>query len=446
MTYGRSRWRRVCRDLAAAAILLGVLQVPVSASALTNPKVTLDEETGGQPTRFTFTAVSDEDASLSEMVFIFPEGFKTAESTAKVTLLSGLDRVQAHYAQEPAADGTIRLVFTTPVPAGSNLFIELYKVVTPVTGGTYELSVDYTVETTPVVTSEKRTTEGVPFEYKTPARDEMLARWLDQQPWVKAWNSVKFLNIFLRPQQLVQAVPLVFEGWLLSIALVLVAFPIAIVGGLLTAFMKMAKIALVRWPASVYINVIRGTPLFLQIYVVFIGLRMTGIRFPDFASAVAVLAFNSSAYLAEIFRAGIQSISKGQFEAASSLGMTYWQAMRHVIIPQTVRRVLPTMTSEFILLFKDTALFAAVGIFELMMRSQNFVERTGNLSPYVVAACYYLIITIPLINLVGRLEARLAESEHGVSTAPHQRRRTPRHGDMLPGPTFETTAASHESR
>jgi polar amino acid transport system substrate-binding protein len=233
----------------------------------------------------------------------------------------------------------------------------------------------------------------------------------------------------------------------MSLSLVLIAFPISIIGGLGTAFMKMSKVPPIRWFAAAYINIIRGTPLFLQIFVVFIGLRTSGLRLPDFVSAVAVLAFNSSAYLAEIFRAGIQSISKGQFEAASSLGMTYWQAMRFVIIPQTVRRVLPTMTSEFILLFKDTALFAAMGIFELMLRSQNFVARSGNLSAYVVAAGYYLIITIPLINLVGKLEVKLAQSEHGVAAASATKRgKHTRRGELLSGPDFDTTAAKHESR
>ncbi len=212
---------------------------------------------------------------------------------------------------------------------------------------------------------------------------------------------------------IVRAVPLLFHGWLVSIELVLVAFPLAIAVGLLLAFAKMSRILPLRWLASAYINVIRGTPLFLQIFMAFIGLRILGFRTNDFVTAIAVLALNSSAYLAEIFRAGIQSIHKGQTEASVSLGMSYFQSMLYVIIPQTVKRVLPTMTSEFILLFKDTALLSAMGIFELMLRANNLVVNRSNLTPYVVAAVYYLIITIPLINYVGRLEARLAVAEGG---------------------------------
>jgi len=222
------------------------------------------------------------------------------------------------------------------------------------------------------------------------------------------------------------------------------AFPLAIAGGLGIAFMKMSKIQPLRWVAASYINVIRGTPLFLQIFVAFIGLRIAGLRASDYVTAVLVLAINSSAYLAEIFRAGIQSISKGQFEAASSLGMTYWQSMQFVIIPQTVKRVLPTMTSEFILLFKDTALLSAIGVFELMMYANNYVARVANLTPYIVSAAYYLVVTIPLINLVGRLEAKLALSEHGQAPPEIKKPRSGLFGRWTPasaGPESEYQAS-----
>ncbi|MCE5191182.1 MAG: ABC transporter permease subunit [Actinomycetia bacterium] len=413
---------------------------------MTGAKVTVDRDTGGQLTRFTFAATSGQDEPVTRIDFLFPEGFDPADAKVDVTLLEGLKRLSTSFEQSiDPQTGVVSVMFDAPVPPKSNYLIQVRDVMTPIAGGTYELPVQYTVEASGTSSPEVRSVSGLTFKYNTPPREEVISRWLDSQAWVKMWNSVKVLDLFLKPQQFVRAVPLLFAGWLMSLSLVLSAFPISIMGGLGTAFMKMSKVPPVRWLASIYINVIRGTPLFLQIFVVFIGLRTTGLRFPDYLSAVVVLAFNSSAYLAEIFRAGIQSISKGQFEAASSLGMTYWQAMRYVIIPQTVRRVLPTMTSEFILLFKDTALFAAVGIFELMLRSQNFVARSGNLTAYVVAALYYLIITIPLINLVGRLEYKLAQSEHGV-TAPTGKRRARGGVGPLSGPDFDATAAKHESR
>ncbi|MDA3935397.1 MAG: amino acid ABC transporter permease, partial [Actinomycetota bacterium] len=123
-----------------------------------------------------------------------------------------------------------------------------------------------------------------------------------------------------------------------------------------------------------------------------------------------VLSLNSSAYLCEIFRAGIQSIPRGQMEAARSLGMTAPKAMFYVIIPQTVRRILPTMMSEFILLFKDTSLLAAVGIGEIVLRAREVAAAQFNPSPYVLAAVFYLLLTIPLGRFVANLEDRLAAS------------------------------------
>lgn len=449
------------RALAAAMLTLLLAGVASPALAMTRATLTIDQKTGGLDTRFTYQATVDEDASVTGMDFLFPEEFDTTQSTVKLTLLDGLTRIKTEYEAEVLDSGAVSITFAEPVAPGSNLFIEIYDVLTPITGGEYEIPMEYEAESAEGDT-ETRQQAGLTVKYDTPPRQEVWSRWLDSQAWVDAWNSVKFLNIFLKPQQFVIAVPLLFKGWLKSISLVLLAFPLSIIGGLAIAFMKMSKVPPVRWLAAVYINVIRGTPLFLQIFVVFIGFRTSGIRLPDYASAVGVLTINSSAYLAEIFRAGIQSISKGQFEAASSLGMTYWKSMQYVIIPQTVRRVLPTMTSEFILLFKDTALLAAVGIFELMMYAQNHAARSGNLTAFVVAAMYYLIVTIPLINLVGRLEARLAQSEHGASAPPKGRRRR---GELLetaaleaPAPglgaavggghqtDFEHSAARHESR
>ena len=202
-------------------------------------------------------------------------------------------------------------------------------------------------------------------------------------------------------------------GWLISLGLVLVGFPLAIPIGLLSAFMKISNSRVLKFLAAIYTGVIRGTPLFLQIYIAFFGLPMLGINLNQYLLAIFVLAFNSGAYLCEIFRAGIQSIPKGQFEASRSLGMTYVQTMKSVIIPQTVRRVIPTMTSEFILLYKDTSLLAAVGVMELMLYSKSIVATTGSMTPYIVAACFYLIVTLPLIKVVGILENKLALTDGG---------------------------------
>jgi His/Glu/Gln/Arg/opine family amino acid ABC transporter permease subunit len=448
--------RRIARGRAAAraalAALALVLALAAPASALVKPTITMDQETGGQLTRFTIvTNGTETDASVSSMDFVFPEGFDASKVKTRVTILEGLTRIPITVTGGPKGR-TVALAFEPAVPPNSTLRVELYDVMTAETGGSYPLLIEYSTETTiagvPVV--ERRTDDSLRLVYRTPAPQELIARWMDKQKPIQSWNNIKALGMFFKPQMIVLAIPLLFAGWLLSIALVAVAFPIAIAGGLGVAFMKMSKIPPVRWIAAAYINVIRGTPLFLQIVVAFTGLRMAGIRASDFVTGVIVLAINSSAYLAEIFRAGIQSIHKGQFEAASSLGMSYWQAMQYVIIPQTVKRVLPTMTSEFILLFKDTSLLAPVGVFELMLFAQNRVARGGNLTPFVIAAVYYLIVTIPLINWVTSLERRLAVSEHG-HTPDEPKRRGGLFGRWAPasaGPVedFEASVAEHESR
>lgn len=401
---------------AAAAVLFLVAASP--AFALTNPDVTINQQVGGESTRFTFTATTDKDAPVSALTLRFPEGFDIRKAYANVVTLQGLKRTTVK-ASTSVRGQDFQLAFDPAIGPGSELRVMVYSVMTPNVGGTYALGVKYESG------GQQRSAEGadLTFSYVTASRSVKLSRYLDQQPWVAKWNSVTALNLFLKPQLIVTSAPLMFTGWLMSLALVGVGFPLAIIGGLMLAFMKMSKIPPLRWIAAAYVNVIRGTPLFLQIFVAFIGLPIAGVHAPWFVTGFVVLALNSSAYLAEIFRAGIQSIHKGQLEAALSLGMTYPQAMQHVIVPQTVKRVLPTMTSEFILLFKDTALLSAVGVFELMMYGSNIVARSGNLTPFVVAAVYYLLVTTPLINWVGKLEARLALAEHGQG-APEPKRRS----------------------
>lgn len=400
-------------------LLVAGLLAATPAFALTGT-VTVKPQVGGVPTRFTFEGIVGEgDDVISEVTFKFPDGYDLSKTEAAVPpaealTLQGIDRKPLS-AQVVIEGRNLKLRFSPPVEPTytdsdgkeqpTTLRVYMYSVVTTNEGGKHTLPADY------VTGGQKKPIPNLTFSYASPTQADLISRWLDVQGWVASINSVKFLSIFLKPQLIVQSIPLLFYGWLYSLGLVALSFPLAIILGLLLAFAKMSKIAPLRWVASAYVNVIRGTPLFLQIAVVFIGLRIAGIRAPDFITAVIVLALNSSAYLTEIFRAGIQSIAKGQFEAASSLGMTYAQSMRYVIIPQTVKRVLPTMTSEFILLYKDTAMFSAFGILELMYRANSIVSRTGNLTPFVVAAVYYLIITIPLINYVSRLEHKLAVSE-----------------------------------
>jgi polar amino acid transport system substrate-binding protein len=286
--------------------------------------------------------------------------------------------------------------------------IELNQIALPGAGGTFGVEGFYT-------TSDGQNlplkSESAYLEVEGVGVPEQLSAWLGQQEWVSAWNSIKFLHLFFDPQIVVISIPTVAAGWLLALGLVVVSFPLAIPLGLGWSFLRMAKNRFLRGIGSLYINVVRGTPLFLQIYIAFFGLPLLEINLNSFVLGICVLVLNSSAYLAEIFRAGIQSINKGQFEGARSLGMSAPQTMISIIIPQTFRRVIPTITSEFILMYKDTSLLAAVGVMEIMMFSKTITAATGNVTPYIVAAGFYLVVTLPLTKLIGVLEEKIANRQ-----------------------------------
>ena len=139
---------------------------------------------------------------------------------------------------------------------------------------------------------------------------EQIAAWLNDQGWVQAWNSNKFLHLFFDPAIIVTSIPSVFNGWLAALGIVVIAFPAAIPVGFVLALMRMARFRVLRGIASTYVNVVRGTPMFLQIYIAFFGLPLLGLNINNFALGCCVMALNSSAYLCEIFRAGIQSIGR----------------------------------------------------------------------------------------------------------------------------------------
>ena len=160
-------------------------------------------------------------------------------------------------------------------------------------------------------------------------------------------------------------------------------------------------------PAAVYVEVVRGTPLLVQILFIYFVLPAFGVNLPAFTSGVIALTLNSAAYLAEIFRAGIESIETGQMEAARSLGMTYAQAMRRVILPQTFRRVLPPLTNEGIALLKDSSLVSVIGLTELARTGQELASRyAAPLTIWPMVALLYLLLTFPLTRVAQQLERR----------------------------------------
>jgi len=192
-----------------------------------------------------------------------------------------------------------------------------------------------------------------------------------------------------------------------------------IVVGLLLALLVLSNRRVVRAPARTYINFFRGTPLIWQLTFFYFLLRLGfGIDINGFTTALLVFGLNTGAYSAEVFRAGIQSIERGQMEAARSLGMSYLQAMRFAIVPQAIRRVIPPLMNEFVILIKDTALIAVLGLtldeYDILVTARDGFSLTGNGTFFIAAAAGYLIITLPLIRIVTNVEHRLRSGLTGI--------------------------------
>ena len=208
---------------------------------------------------------------------------------------------------------------------------------------------------------------------------------------------------------------LVFENWdallqavLITISLAFLAEVIGVVLGLAFALLKISGFRVLSILAQVYIDVFRGTPLLVQIVIVYFTTASVGLRFNSlFFAGLVALSLNAAAYVAEIFRAGIQSIDKGQTEAGRSSGLTYAQTMRYIIVPQAFRRVIPPLTNEFVMLIKDTSLVSVIGLAELLRAARVLQSETFNGTPLIAAALMYLAICLPLIYLTNALERRL---------------------------------------
>lgn len=185
--------------------------------------------------------------------------------------------------------------------------------------------------------------------------------------------------------------------------------------GVLLSLLKLSKNKIARVVSTTYIEIVRGTPLLLQIYLVYYGLPML-LPLPDsriFLGTLAVL-LNSAAYVAEIIRAGIQSIDNGQMEAARSLGMGKGLSMRYIIIPQAFKNILPALGNEFIVLIKESAIISVIAIPDLMYNADTLRGITYKpFLPLIIAGVIYFIITFSLSKLLGILERRLAASDQG---------------------------------
>ncbi len=211
---------------------------------------------------------------------------------------------------------------------------------------------------------------------------------------------------------LIKSFPYLLAGSWMTVKITSLSVAVGIVIGIFGGLMRVSKNLILYWISTVYVEVIRGTPLLVQIFIVYFGLPSLGIRLTPYLSAVAALGINSGAYVSEIVRGGIQSISKGQMEAARSLGMSYVQAMRYVILPQALVRILPPLGNEFIALLKDSSLVSTIAIAELTRVGQQIITRTfQSFEIWTGVALFYFVMTFIMSRIVRFLESRLAIDE-----------------------------------
>ncbi|HEY7689318.1 MAG TPA: amino acid ABC transporter permease [Dongiaceae bacterium] len=197
----------------------------------------------------------------------------------------------------------------------------------------------------------------------------------------------------------------IVQGLPETVKVAIAALIFALVFGLVVALIRMARWRILRLPAIIYVEFFRGTPALVQLFVIYFGLPDLGFQPSPFQAAIVGLGLNGAAYLSEIYRAGIESIHRGQMEAALSLGMTPARAMRYIVLPQAYRTMLPPMTNFAIVLLKDTALVFTVGIVEILALSRQLVTETLQSGViYPMAGALYLCMTIPMARIAARLE------------------------------------------
>jgi cystine transport system permease protein len=204
--------------------------------------------------------------------------------------------------------------------------------------------------------------------------------------------------------------PMLKAGLLLTMPMTVAAFGVGLVIASITAFMRLSKVKALQKIASCYVWVFRGTPLLVQLYIVFFGLPSIGIKLGAIASAIAAFSLNVGAYCSESIRASILAIQKGQWEAAYSLSMTKWQTLRRIIAPQSFAIALPPLSNTFISLVKDTSLAANITIAEMFQTTQRIAARTYEpMLLYCLAALIYLAFSTVLTVLQGKMEKALSK-------------------------------------
>jgi len=205
-----------------------------------------------------------------------------------------------------------------------------------------------------------------------------------------------------------RALPILLMGAGVTIEITAFSVAIGFFIGLFVGIARISQFKILQIMAAVYAGCIRGTPLLVQIFLIYFALPMAiGQRVEPFIAAVAACGINSGAYVSEIFRAGIQAIDVGQMEAGRSLGLTWWQTMRFIILPQAFKNILPPLGNEFIAMLKDSSLVSVIGFEELTRRGQLIIAQTyGSFEIWMTVAVLYLIMTMAISRIVAFLEKR----------------------------------------
>lgn len=203
------------------------------------------------------------------------------------------------------------------------------------------------------------------------------------------------------------------KGIKITILISLIGVALGSILGAFVALMKLSKIKIISWIASIYIEILRGTPMLVQVFIVFFGITAAlGLDISALVCGTIALVINSSAYIAEIIRAGINAVDKGQMEAARSLGLNYRQTMKSVIMPQAIKNILPALGNEFVTLIKESSIVSTIGVGEIMFNAQ--VVQGISFDPFtslLVAAALYFVLTFVLTRIMNMIEGRLNASD-----------------------------------
>lgn len=213
---------------------------------------------------------------------------------------------------------------------------------------------------------------------------------------------------------IISIIPQMLIGAMDTLRLFFITIVLSIPLGILLAFGRVSSFTGLKKAIAGYVYLLRGTPLMLQLLFVYFGLPFVpviGVRLDDFPAAILAFVLNYAAYFCEIFRAGIQAIPKGQYEAAKTLGMNYVQTMKRVILPQVFKIILPPVSNETITLVKDTSLIYVLAMNDLLRTTRNLVQRDFNIMPFVVAAVFYLVMTLVLTYGFNKVEKHFSRWE-----------------------------------